>query len=196
MGLARPSSGKGAGSAAPALLAALTLGAPGALSADPVSRVGALPETGAVAVLDIRAEADCLAGSLPDARCLPAAWMLDDGAGRAIGFSQLRWLLGTVGLSGRETLVIYDGAEKPTNEAWAVAALVHLAGQAEVSVLEGRAETGRNGWPRAFSREQVFTAPMNLAAMTLDAEGAGPTVAALSDFARGRVATVAFAPET
>jgi len=195
MGFARPLSGMGGGGAAPALLAALTLGVPGALPADPVSRVGTLPETGSVAVLDIRAEADCLGGSLPDARCLPAAWILDDGTGRAIGFSPLRWLLGTVGLSGRETLVIYDGAATATDEAWAVAALVHLAGQAEVSVFEGQAETGRNGWPRAFSREQVFTAPMQLAAMTLDAEGTWPTVAALSDFARGRAATVAFAPE-
>lgn len=177
-------------------MAALVLIVPETLAANPVARISTMPEASAVAVLDIRAEADCLAGSLPDARCLPATWVLDSGTDRAIGFSPLRWLLGTVGLTGRETLVIYDGAENPTKEAWAVAALVHLAGQSEVAVFAGRAETGRNGWPRAFSREEVFTTPMRLASMTLDGEGTGPTVAALLDFAQGRAATVAFAPDT
>lgn len=193
---ALPVEGAGRGFAAPALMAALALGAPQILTADPVARLGALPDTNATAVLDIRAEADCLAGSLPEARCLPAEWVLDGGTGRTIGFSPLRWLLGTLGLTGGETLVIYDGAESPSPEAWAMAALVHLAGQAEVAVFEGRAEMGRGGWPRAFTREAVFTAPMRLEAMTLNAAGTAPTLAALASFAQGRATTVAFAPGT
>jgi len=192
----RPCFSGTSGIAAAALMAALVLGTPEGLAANPVSQISTPPEAGAVAVLDIRAEADCLSGSLPDARCLPAAWFLDDGTGRTIGFSPLRWLLGTVGLTGGETVLIFDGAETPSPEAWAVAALIYLAGQAEVAVLEGRAETGRNGWPRAFSREEVFTAPIRLDAMTLNAEGTGPTVTALEGFAQGRAEKVAFAPAT
>jgi hypothetical protein len=196
MGVTRPVKHGGSGFVVSAVLAAFALGAPDSLAADPVMRVTALPQTDTVAVLDIREESECLAGSLTDARCLPAAWVLDDGTGRIIGFSPLRWLLGTVGLSGQETLVIYDGAESPTMEAWAVAALIHFAGQRQVAVFDGPAETGRNGWPRAFSREEVFSAPIRLAAMTLDARGTGPTTATLADFAQGRAAQVAFAPGT
>jgi hypothetical protein len=196
MGSARPFLGGITGVAGPAVMAALALGVPGEAGANPVARIGTMPQSDTVAVLDIRAEADCLAGSLPDARCLPAQWFLDDGTGRVIGFSPLRWLLGTVGLTGRETLVIYGGSDSPSQEAWAVAALIHLAGQAEVAVLDGPAETGRNGWPRAFSRENVFVAPIRLAAMSLDESGSRPTVGALAEFAQGRTELVSYGPDT
>jgi len=180
------------GLTAPALFAAMTLG--GAGHAQPVTLVEDLPDGVDVAVVDIRPEADCLKASLPDARCLPADWLVRVDESGVIGFHALRWLLGTIGLDGRETLAVYPGPDGPTQDAWAVGALTYLAGQADVVVLAG-GTTGRNGWPRNENREAVYTAPMRVAAMTVDASGA-PLRDQLADFAQGRRETVAFAPDT
>lgn len=155
-------------------------------------------------VIDIRAEDDCLAGSLPGARCLPAPWLLDGGDGAPIGFHALRWLLGTVGLTGREPLVVYAGPEGATDDALAVAALAYLAGQNTVSVHDGAAaETGPGGEGRSFSREAVYTAPMRTGSMRIGSmavsddaapDDAGSLRSRLIEFTRDGAA-VAFAPQ-
>lgn len=162
--------------------------------AQPVAVVSTLPDAPDLAVIDIRSEADCLKASLPDARCLPGDWLIDAGGTEAIGFHALRWLFGTVGLSGGETLALYPGPDGPTRDSWAVGALAWLAGQREVVLLEGGA-TGRNGWPRNQNREAVYVAPMRVAAMSVGG-GAGSLRDRLADFAQGRAETVAFAPDT
>jgi len=144
-----------------------------------------------VTVLDIRAEDTCLESSLPDARCLPADWLLASESGDVIGFHALRWLLGTVGLSGDETLAIYAGPDGSVADAWAVAALAYLAGQADVAVIaDASAETG-DGWPRSITREAVYVAPMRIAAMTT-APDTRPLRGQLTDFALGEIDHVAF----
>lgn len=191
MGSARPRRASECGLAAPALVAALIYA--GAGVAQPVAPISEMPSSESVAVLDIRDEDSCLDGSLPDARCLPASWLFDE-AGNAISFHALRWLLGTVGLTGRETLVIYPGPDAPTPEDWAAAALVYLAGQAQVALLEGVSPGTGNGWPRSFSREAVFTEPMRVAALTTDAD-ATPLQTRLAGFARGQAETVSISAQ-
>ena len=177
--------------AAPACVAAMMFAGAGVAQPVPLAEFGDLGE---VAVIDVRAEADCLKGSLPDARCLPAEWLITADGAEAIGFHALRWLLGTVGLTGDETLALYPGPDGPTPDAWATAALAYLAGQSEVLMLAG-GTTGRNGWPRGQTREEVFTAPMRVAAMTVDDSGA-LLRDQLAGYAQGRAETVAFAPDT
>lgn len=163
--------------------------AAGPLAAAPIARVDTLPE--GARVLDIRAEADCAEASLPGARCLPADWLFR-AEGGPIDFASLRWLLGTLGLDGHESVAIWP-ADAP--EAPAAAALLHLAGQARVTLYTAGQHPGARGETRSFSREAVFTAPMRLAAMTVSALPPGaPLTTRLADFANGKTETVAFGP--
>ncbi|MEZ5767137.1 MAG: hypothetical protein R3D80_05265 [Paracoccaceae bacterium] len=177
-----------------AVCAALCITAPA--GAGPIATI----ESGAgvalpagTAVLDIRDEESCLASSPPGARCLPAEQMLTGADGAPIGFHALRWALGTLGLTGAETLVIYQGDTVAPEDARAAAALVYLAGQAEVLVHAGPAlETDVGGDGRAPWREVVYTAPMRTGEMTIAAAPAGSLRDRLSDFATGG-GSVAFA---
>jgi len=141
-------------------------------------------------VVDVRDGKACERASLAGARCLPAADLFAVG-GRPVGFHTLRWLLGTIGLSGNERVVVV--AAEP-GDAAAVGALLFLAGQREVAVLD-RPVTISAGAPgggnRNITRETVFTAPMRdrlLVAAPEQAIGAvidsGPAVARLRRFAR------------
>lgn len=170
------------------LLLALALAAT-PLAAAPVQRVSALPEN--ARVIDIRAEAACARASLPGARCLPADWLFA-AEGGPIEFGALRWLLGTLGIDGSETVVIYPAE---ASEALASAALLYLAGQSAVVVYAGTAALEDSGKTRNFSREAVFTAPMRLGALTAAAATPEtPLTARLTAFARGLTDTVAFGP--
>jgi hypothetical protein len=110
-------------------------------------------------VIDVRALQACEQASLAGARCLPAADLFE-ADGRPVDFHTLRWLLGTIGLSGRERVLVV--AAKPSDAA-AVGALLLLAGLRAVAVLD-RPMTVAAGEPggrdRSITREAVFTAPM------------------------------------
>lgn len=161
----------------------------GPLAAAPIERAEAL--SGGVRVVDIRAEADCAKASLAGARCLPADWLFR-AEGGPIDFGALRWLLGTLGFDGSETVAIWPG---DTPDAEAVAAFLHLAGQSTVTLYAGPAEMAARGETRSFAREVVFVAPMRPAEMTVsDAPLGTPLAIRLADFARGRTETVAFGP--
>ena len=169
----------------PALLAL----AAAPVAAAPVEALAALPD--GVRVIDIRAEDACTGGSQPGARCLPAAWLFA-AEGGPIDFWSLRWLLGTLGLTGAETVAVFP-ADAP--DATAAVALLYLAGQAGVVLLAADAVPGSQGETRSFSREAVFTAPMRLGALAVaDAAPATPLTARLDAFARGETETVAFGP--
>ncbi|MBZ0161429.1 MAG: hypothetical protein K8H74_01820 [Notoacmeibacter sp.] len=164
-----------------ALVIALGMAFP--VTAQPIGATGTVAAD--ARVIDIRAEDDCLAGSVPGARCLPAEWLLDGGGGTPIGFHALRWLFGTIGLTGREKLIVYSGPQGITDEALAVAALAHLAGQSRVFVHDGTTvDTADGGEGRSFSREAVYTAPMRTDLMAVSDE-TGPLRNRLIDFALG-----------
>lgn len=174
-------------------LAAVVLAGHGhLLAAAPVDTIETVPE--GAAVLDIRAERSCLAAAPAGARCLPAETLLGGADGAPVGFHALRWVLGALGLTGAETLAVYPGDEVPPGDALAVAGLLHLAGQRDVLVLSGPVETGPDGGQtRGMWRQVIYTAPMRVEAMRVDATAAGRPGDRLRDYARDG-GTVAFAP--
>lgn len=159
--------------------------------AAPVASASVLPAD--ARVIDIRAEADCTKASLQGARCVPAEVLFGADGGAPVSFHALRWLLGTVGLSGAETVAVFPGDE---TRAGAVAALLLLAGQHEVVLYTGTADMTGRGEARSFSREVIFTAPMRTENMRLAATADAPLEHRLAAFARGATDTVGFAPDT
>lgn len=111
-------------------------------------------------VLDVRPLADCERASVPGARCLPAGDLLGPH-GRLPSFRQIAWLLGTLGLSGRETLVV--AGERAQRRDF-VAGILYLAGQRRVLILQrplqaalhaaGLAETP--GRPRSLLADPIY----------------------------------------
>lgn len=118
-------------------------------------------ETNGKYVLDIRQAEACEKASLPGARCLPVRDILAPNK-RLPNISGLLWLLGTIGLTGNEhILLVGDNSRK---KAFA-AGLLFIAGQKRISILEPRFsdfKPGRRepGTSRSKTREQVFQTPM------------------------------------
>jgi thiosulfate/3-mercaptopyruvate sulfurtransferase len=138
-------------------------------------------------VVDARDGRACVEASLAGARCLPVAELFD-GDGRPPDFRALRWLFGTIGLTGREpVLVVADRV----GDAAAVGALLFLSGQARVAILDGPLAVpagAPGGSDRSLTREAVFTAPMRDQLLAAAPDGAviaaGQPSARLADFAR------------
>lgn len=146
------------------LAAAITLvaGRAEAARAAEIGYVDAAPSVAHVTV-DVRPAAQCLSGSLPDARCLPAADVVGPHR-RLPNVSGLLWLLGSAGLDGSEHVLVVgdDGKDREL-----IAGLLHLAGQHRVSILTrpvtAMASAGgepQRGRPRSLTRELIFQAPM------------------------------------
>lgn len=178
--------------------AALAIWLSAAATAGPIAVIEsgvdvALPE--GYAVLDIRDEDRCFLGAPAHTRCLPAGQLLYADAGEPLGFHALRWVLGTLGLTGAEPLVIYRGDDgAPRDDALAAAALLHLNGQAEVMVHEGPALEVRDGARvRALWREVIYTAPIRTGEMMVLGAPAGTLRDRLKSYAEGG-GRVAFAP--
>ena len=142
-----------------AALSALVAAAPVAASADALTFVDRAAAGAQTRVVDVRAQGACEKASLAGARCLPAAELFYRD-GRPVDFHTLRWLFGTIGLTGNERVLV-AGAD--AGDAAAVGALLFLAGQRTVAILSeplmapAKAEGGN---ARSFTREAVFTAPM------------------------------------
>jgi thiosulfate/3-mercaptopyruvate sulfurtransferase len=147
-----------------ALALGLALSVPAAEASDFFYVGDATPLLNAGAtVVDSRPLALCRKRSLEGARCLPA----DDFLGphrRLPALFDVRWALGTAGLTGGETVLV--AGDEPTARDF-VAGLLYLAGQREVAIL--RAPIGRDsggpsgvrapGTARGMTREKVFQAP-------------------------------------
>ena len=111
-------------------------------------------------LLDTRAADRCKQRSLKGARCLSAGELLGPNR-RLPSLRDIAWLLGTLGLSGDETVVI---AGRPGLQRDFVAGVLYLAGQRNVWVLKpplGRliaAGKGKlaNGRGRGMSREVIY----------------------------------------
>jgi len=132
-------------------------------------------------VLDTRPAAACVERTLAGAHCLPAADLLGPHR-RLPSFHDLLWVFGTVGLTGRETVLVV-GERADARDF--VAGLLFLAGQARVQVLaqplrtlEGRATAP--GRQRGNTRRAVFQAALRDDLMVLthelaaQLEGAAP----------------------
>lgn len=128
-------------------------------STAPLSFVAQLDASSDTRVVDVRAQDMCEKGSLAGARCLPATDLFDAN-GRPPTFHALRWLFGTIGLTGHEKVaVVADKAD----DAAAVGALLFLAGARDVAILNRPLVVSTDaaaGHPRSLAREAVFTARM------------------------------------
>lgn len=172
-----------------ATLLALIAAAPAAASIDAFSFVDQAAIPSGTRVIDVRDQELCEKASLPGARCLPAETLFDRD-GRPIGFRTLRWLLGTIGLTGNERVIVV-GAD--AGNVTAAGALLYLAGQRAVAVLNRPLAVppeAKAGSARSLTREAVFTAPMRDRVLvaapekTADAIASGSPRQQLSHFAR------------
>ena len=106
-------------------------------------------------VVDARPGPECLKATIPGALCLSLDNVLNV-KGRLANIRDIRWLLGSFGLSGNEYVVIFaDEAVRRDG----MATILYLAGQARVSRLdEGVAvELVGRGRSGALSREVSFS---------------------------------------
>lgn len=167
--------------------ALLAAAGPAAAKDSALAFVDSVPTDSTVRVVDVRAQEACEKASLAGARCLPARDLFA-ADGRPVDFHTLRWLLGTIGLTGDErVLVVADNA----GDAAAAGALLVLAGQHEVAVLERPLAIpagAPGGNSRNITRETVFTAPIRdrLLAAATDATpeiASGPPIERLRIFA-------------
>ncbi len=84
-----------------------------------------------VVVIDSRPRARCLSRTLAGARCLPPDAFLGP-RGQLANFRNIRWLLGTADLGGKETAVVV-GDQRTARDF--VAGILYLAGQRRVTVV-------------------------------------------------------------
>jgi thiosulfate/3-mercaptopyruvate sulfurtransferase len=123
------------------------------------------------AAIDVRPLAECRKASLPGARCLPPAELLDP-QGSLPSERDLLWLFGTAGLTGGERVVV---AGDTAGSREFVAGLLYLAGQREVRVLAApltpllaNRSDAAPGRERGPIRSAVWTAPMRDALWIVD----------------------------
>ncbi|MDH3637743.1 MAG: hypothetical protein OES09_04690 [Gammaproteobacteria bacterium] len=137
--------------------------------------------------VDTRPLAECTARSLRAARCLPAReFLFPDG--RLTSFRGILWLLGTAGLDGSETVVVF-GKNRIDREF--VAGVLFLSGQARVvlwnespqALFSNRPLQISPGRRRGMIRDPIYTAWMRESALVLRHEliaqiqgGAAPVI--------------------
>ena len=112
-------------------------------------------------IIDAREPERCEAASLNGARCLPARDFLGPHR-RLANFSGLLWLLGTVGLTGAEHVLVTG--DQSTNKEF-LAGVLYLAGQRKISVFTAPLKTLPEGQmapgtSRSKTRENVYRAAM------------------------------------
>lgn len=140
--------------------------------ADTAPRIAAVEklDPGIAVVIDVRPNKVCETASLPRARCIPANDILGPHD-RLANISGLLWLLGTAGLTGKETVLV---AGTPARDRDFMAGLLYLAGQSTVQVLTTPIpKAGVNlepGEARSSTRDVVFQAPVRSQAIVLRSE--------------------------
>lgn len=153
------------------LFAAMLVSGSAAL-ADTSPRITAVEklDPGIAVVIDVRPTKICEAASLPRARCVPANDILGPHD-RLANVSGLLWLLGTAGLTGKETVLV---AGTPARDRDFMAGLLYLAGQSTVQVLTTPIpKAGVNlepGEARSSTRDVVFQATVRSQAIVLRSE--------------------------
>ncbi len=154
-----------------ALFVAALVSGPAALAAAAPS-ITAVDKLGPAVgvVIDVRPTSICETASLPRARCLPASDILGPHD-RLANLSGLLWLLGTAGLTGKETVLV---AGTPARDRDFMAGLLYLAGQSAVQVLTTPIPKAgvdlEPGEARSSTRDVVFQAPVRSEAIVLRSE--------------------------
>lgn len=109
-------------------------------------------------LLDARAIEQCLHSSVSGARCLPAGTFYSKEYGLA-SFHHINWVLGTMGLSENDDLLVFADNEADRD---AVVGLLFLAGQLKVSRWTGEMEQLQNllgagpGQARGATRTHIY----------------------------------------
>lgn len=136
--------------------------AAGAAQGPEFAYVDRIEAEGAV-IVDSRPAEQCRQRTLPGARCLPAEDLLGPHR-RLPNARDLLWLLGTVGLTGAERVLVVGDDPQARDF---VAGVLFVAGQRQVHVVTDPVKrllaSGRAAGPgaeRAFTRTAVFVAPM------------------------------------
>jgi len=114
-------------------------------------------------LIDSRTEARCRAATVPGAVCLPPEAFFGPHR-RLASVRDISWVLGSAGLRGDEAVLVLG--DDPVRRD-AIAALLYLAGQSQVLVLNapmdelaGRADVAWTpGRPRAILREPIHLGP-------------------------------------
>ncbi|MCP4950776.1 MAG: hypothetical protein GY922_02870 [Proteobacteria bacterium] len=135
----------------------LCLAIPGLSSADDsIPIVDLLTLANRSVLVDARPLEDCRESTLQGALCFPMSKVLSD-SGRLANMRDLRWLLGTYGLTGSENVVVF--ADQPAHRD-VVSVLFFLAGQSKVSRLSSAAELElqSRGSIGALSRQAFYIA--------------------------------------
>jgi hypothetical protein len=135
----------------------LCLAMPGLSSADDsIPIVDLLTLANRSVLVDARPLEDCRESTLQGALCFPMSKVLSD-SGRLANMRDLRWLLGTYGLTGSENVVVF--ADQPAHRD-VVSVLFFLAGQSKVSRLSSAAELElqSRGSIGALSRQAFYIA--------------------------------------
>ena len=119
------------------------------------------PDTTGTFILDVRSEAECERASLAGASCLATNRVLGPNR-RLPNVSGLLWLLGTVGLTGDEHVVIVGDSDEDKTF---MAGLLYLTGQKKITVMTQRLSELKSaamapGAARSRTRQKVFQAPM------------------------------------
>lgn len=123
---------------------------------------GQLPQGPDWRVIDARPSEQCERRSLPGARCLSAGQLLASH-GRLPSLRDITWLLGTLGLTGNESVVVAGGDDVERDF---IAGVLYLAGQRQVAILRtpllrlinAGDVTPVPGQRRSMSREVQFVA--------------------------------------
>ena len=144
-----------------AFIAALLFAKPYTAPADElIPAVSSLNPPADVVFVDAGTVTKCLETAAPGALCLSLDRVLNK-EGRLANMRDVRWLLGSFGLTGDERVVIYADDEKTRD---AMAAVLYLAGQNRVGRLINSAQvdfTGK-GAAGALSRRALFVGKVRL----------------------------------
>ena len=124
-------------------------------------------------IIDVRQLDKCEKASLPGAHCLPLRDVLGPHK-RLANISGLLWLLGTVGLSGFEHVMVIGDRARDRDF---MAGLLYIAGQKKTTILEtvisnnsALANRLEAGTVRGRTREKVFQASMRSQLVVLRSE--------------------------
>jgi len=110
-------------------------------------------------LIDARSLDTCVEAGVKSALCLPAASFTSDSA-YLPSFYHSNWLLGTLGLDGSETVLVFSDNAAERN---LVAGMMYLAGQQAVTIWSGKIEAlqrvfgAGKGVPRGMIRKSVFS---------------------------------------